>query len=855
MPSEMSISEPVNLTNCDREPIHIPGSIQSHGAMLVIDPVSQRLMCASSNVPSLTGYQGDLIPGTDISLIVGEKNAHDFRNAAAKAREPGLSSIIIGFRFPRVAGLFDAIVHTHQGKTFVEFERCPDRGQTARQALDLTRSVIHRLGREDSVERAASIAAKLVRAMLGYDRVMVYRFLHNGAGRVIAEAKSSALGSFLGQHFPASDIPVQARKLYISNTIRMISDTASRPVELTPALEVGEDPVDMSFAQLRSVSPIHCQYLNNMGVAASLSISIIVDGALWGLIACHHDTPKVTPLPLRIGAELFGQYFSLHIAACERRATLRAAAEVRTKLDELVSRLSTNNSMRDDLIAQLPEFARLVSSHGAALWMNDHWFQTGDALDEQTTRALLEIAKQQAPGDVWSTAHLGRHLDHPVANVAGMIAIPLSVTFGEYLVLFRNEEAHQIEWAGEPAKTVVLTPFGERLTPRGSFETWREDVRGQSTPWTEIDLSVARAIATYLRDVILRQSEISEKERIRTDQRRRILNAELNHRGKNILSLVKSIARQTGMGARSVDDYAQTLEGRLRALASAHDQSLDGSKSGLIGVLMETEADLYRDDAAPDRVILSGPRLGLDQRAYSVLSLVIHEMMTNAAKYGALSTPLGQLRIDWQLLSSGDCAISWVETGGPIVVQPTRTGFGTRLIRSSLEYDLRGKVHIEHRSAGLFATFLIPAAYVGSTDIEQAVSHGAHAPTLLPLDHASILVVEDQSLIAMDVEDTLRSMGAEDVRLAGDPEEALQMLLTFQPKVAILDFNLGAITSEAIAEQLTTLGIPFIFMTGYSDHSSIPERFRHIEVVRKPINDIALAAKLSVVLAQSIPSA
>jgi CheY-like chemotaxis protein len=270
---------------------------------------------------------------------------------------------------------------------------------------------------------------------------------------------------------------------------------------------------------------------------------------------------------------------------------------------------------------------------------------------------------------------------------------------------------------------------------------------------------------------------------------------------------------------------------------------------------METEADLYRDDAAPDRVILSGPRLGLDQRAYSVLSLVIHEMMTNAAKYGALSTPLGQLRIDWQLLSSGDCAISWVETGGPIVVQPTRTGFGTRLIRSSLEYDLRGKVHIEHRSAGLFATFLIPAAYVGSTDIEQAVSHGAHAPTLLPLDHASILVVEDQSLIAMDVEDTLRSMGAEDVRLAGDPEEALQMLLTFQPKVAILDFNLGAITSEAIAEQLTTLGIPFIFMTGYSDHSSIPERFRHIEVVRKPINDIALAAKLSVVLAQSIPSA
>ncbi len=302
------------------------------------------------------------------------------------------------------------------------------------------------------------------------------------------------------------------------------------------------------------------------------------------------------------------------------------------------------------------------------------------------------------------------------------------------------------------------------------------------------------------------------------------------------------------MGAQSVEDYGQTLEGRLRALASAHDQSLDGSKSGLIGTLVETEADLYRDNAAPDKVIIEGPPLGLDQRAYGVLSLVIHEMMTNAAKYGALSTPLGQLRIHWKLLPTGECEISWLETGGPVVVQPTRTGFGTKLIRSSFEYDLRGKVHIEHRSTGLFATFVIPASSVAAADIEQPDVKAMQAPALLPLDHASILVVEDQSLIAMDVEDTLRSMGAEDVRLAGDPEEALQMLLTFRPQVAILDFNLGSITSETVAEQLTALGIPFIFMTGYSDHSSIPESLRQIDVVRKPINDVALSAKLSAAL-------
>lgn len=844
----MSISEPVNLTNCDREPIHIPGSIQAHGAMLVIDPVTQRLLFASANVASLTGYNGVLIPGTDISLIAGDKNAHDFRNAAAKVREPGLSSVIIGLRFPGRSTLFDAIVHSHKGHIFVEFEPSPDRGQTARQALDLTRSVIHRLGLEESVDRAATAAARLVRAMLGYDRVMIYRFLHNGAGRVIAEAKSSALSSFMGQHFPASDIPVQARRLYVNNTIRMISDTASNPIELKPALQPEQEPVDMSYAQLRSVSPIHCEYLNNMGVSASLSISVIVDGELWGLIACHHDTPKATPLPLRIGAELFGQYFSLHIAACERRATLQATADTRSKLDQIVSRLGVNSSMREDLIGQLPEFAKLVSSHGAALWMNDQWFQTGDALDEGETRHLLQNAKQQAPADIWSTSEIKTFLPRLPGNVAGMMAIPLSVTFGEYLILFRNEEAHQIEWAGEPVKALMNTPFGARLTPRGSFDTWREDVRGRSTPWTSTDLSVARAIATYLRDVILRQNEISEKERIRTEQRRRILNAELNHRVKNILSLVKSIAKQTGMGAKNVDDYAQTLEGRLRALASAHDHSLDGTQSGFVETLIESEANLFRDNGNPDRISLAGAPLSLDQRGYSVLSLVIHEMMTNAAKYGALSTSQGQLHISWQLEDTGECLIRWKESGGPLVVHPTRTGFGTKLIKSSFEYDLRGKVHIEHQADGLYATFRIPATYVASEDFRPVEALPSGTSIQSQLDGVSVLVVEDQSLIAMDVEDTLRGMGAQDVRLVSDTEEAITALTTFQPHIAILDFILGSVTSEAVAEHLLERGIPFMFMTGYSDQLSIPERFRNVEVVRKPINNASLAIKIKITL-------
>lgn len=840
----MDVSEPVNLTNCDREPIHIPGSIQPHGAMLVMDQSGQNLLFASANIPCITGYRGDLIPGTAISLIVGEKNAHDFRNAAAKAREPGLSSVVLGLRFPGKSTLFDAVIHTHLGKTFVEIEPCADRGQSARQALDLTRSVIHRIGREETVERVAATGARLVRAMLGYDRVMIYQFLHNGAGRVIAEAKSPTLGSFMGQHFPASDIPLQARRLYLVNTIRMISDTSYQPVALCPSLAADEPAVDMSFAQLRSVSPIHCQYLQNMGVSASLSISIVVDGELWGLISCHHGSPKVTPLPLRIGAELFGQYFSLHIADCDRRKTLQITADARTKLDTIVSQLSISDEIRDSLGEQLSRFSELVAGNGAALWMNGQWLQSGDTLNEHQTRQLLKVAGDDSPRELWASQEIRTHLADYAGSVAGMLAIPLSMAFNDYLVLFRNEEAHAIEWAGEPVKTTVETPFGSRLTPRGSFDTWREEVRGRSTPWTTTDLSVAQSIGTYLRDVILRQNELSEQERAKTEQRRRVLNAELNHRVKNILSLVKSIALQTGANAANVADYAQTLEGRLRALASAHDQSLDGENGGSLADLLKTEVNLYSD--TPGRITLEGPPVHLDQRAFGVIAMVFHEMMTNAAKYGALSVPKGRLEISWKLAASGDCEIFWNEANGPSVTWPSRTGFGSKLIRNSFEYDLRGKARIEYHRDGLQAQFSVPSLYVSqfsdeaiTADIPKDVVEKTH------MNGMKILVVEDQSLIALDMENTLRKLGAEHIHLASSAPEAFEMIERSKPNLAILDFNLGDRTSENIAELLLKLKIPFLFTTGYSDRVLIPEKLRDITIVRKPISDSAIAAAIN----------
>jgi light-regulated signal transduction histidine kinase (bacteriophytochrome)/ActR/RegA family two-component response regulator len=836
----------VDLTNCDREPIHIPGGIQPHGAMLVCEPATFRVLYASENIGRVTGYAGDDVIGAELSSILGERVAHDVRNAAAKAGGSEIAGVVLGVKLAGVETPVDLVVHNHRGRAFVEIEPSTDGGKSAHDALDITQTLIRRIGLESDVGAIATAGAKLVRAMLGYDRVMVYQFLHNGAGRVIAEAKRPGPRSFMGQHFPASDIPYQARRLYLANTIRMIGDVSYAPIPLRPPLAAGDEPVDMSFAQLRSVSPIHCQYLWNMGVFASLSISIVVDGELWGLISCHHDSPKVVPMPLRIGAELFGQYFSLQISVAERRAQILASSVARDRLDKIVATLRLNGALADDLSEHLADFGALIENDGVALLTEGVWRASGATPPRDVVGRLLETIADDAKGGIWSTQEVGALVGTaPFGGaVAGMLAIPISSKPRDYLMFFRSEEAHNIEWAGEPAKTVVSTPGGDRLTPRGSFETWREEVKGRSKPWTAPELAVAEAIRTYLRDIVLRHGEATAEERARNEQRRRILNDELNHRVKNIITLVKSIALQTGVHASSVADYSASLEGRLRALAFAHDQSLGGASTGDLSTLVEAEASLHRYGAAPDRVTARGPRVRLDDQAFGVLALVIHEMMTNAAKYGALSTPEGRLKLEWDFTADGDCELLWSESDGPEVAPPSRDGFGTKLIHSTMAYDLRGSVSVDFAPGGVRARFQIPAAHVASDARPPSAAERPWEPNA-SLSELSILVVEDQSLIAMDMEETLTRLGASRIRLSPSVGDALTLLNGFRPDVAVLDFNLGHGTSEPIAEVLSKGNIPFVFATGYGDNVMIPRKFGHVPVVRKPVNSALLAAKIS----------
>ncbi|TPE48941.1 HWE histidine kinase domain-containing protein [Amaricoccus solimangrovi] len=840
------MSRRVDLTDCDREPIHIPGSIQPHGCLIAVDAQARTILRHSANAPAMLGVPGEM-NGAYLGDALGEEAAHSVRNALARTREGGRPALLFGVT---VGGRsFDVAAHRMKGTAIVEFE--PSGGDTA-EPLELARAMIERVGATRTVDRLVRETARLIRAMLNYDRVMVYQFTHDGAGKVVSEARRPGLESFLGQYFPAADIPRQARALYLRNTIRIISDASFEPVPILPDLDASGEPLDLSLAHLRSVSPVHCEYLRNMGVAASMSISIRIDGALWGLVACHHYAPRVLGMAERVSAELFGDFLSMQLNALRHRQALESGREARARLDRVLAKASGFDEVAEVLRGQLDDLAGLIRCDGAGIWIGGRWKAVGAAPPEREVPALVAFAATVVDGGIWATHALSQALPgaaRALDRTAGMLVIPLSSRPGDYLFFFRDEVARTLDWAGNPEKVYESGPLGDRLTPRKSFAIWKETVRGQSEPWSEEERHFAEAVRIALTEILLRQSELLADEREKAAVRQRVLNDELNHRVKNILAAVKSIVASEQDGGAELRGYVEALRARIQALAFAHDQVIRGDGGGEPAELFAAELSPYR--AAATVVEIGGPPVWLEARAYSVLALVIHELTTNAAKYGALSRPGGRLDVSWELNDDGSCAFHWRESGGPVVVPPARQGFGTTLIDRSIPYDLGGESEVDYHPQGIVGRFCVPSRFVGAPRRGRRAKPERSGSGAGDLTGKVALIVEDQLLIAMDLEAILEEAGMEVMGFARSTAEAFRMLEARSPDVAVLDVNLGGETSLAVAELLRARGVPFAFATGYSDLATIPGGEEGGEVVPKPYQPAQILAVLRRLLAPS----
>ncbi|OLP62254.1 signal transduction histidine kinase [Xaviernesmea oryzae] len=839
----------VDLTNCDREPIHLLGSVQPHGCLLALDARAGKILRHSLNLAAVIGIETS-VNGMMLEDVLGYDAAHTLRNVVAALREGARPALLQGLQTSR--GSFDVAVHLYKSIVTIELEP-----ESAGQPLQMARMLIGRISDIMETDILIRQAARLVRGMLGYDRVMVYRFEEDGAGRVAAEARRGDLESFLGQYFPAGDIPRQARELYVRNTIRIIGDVDAIRVPIEPMIDMSGEPLDLSYVHLRSVSPVHCEYLRNMGVSASMSISILIDGKLWGLIACHHYQPRVLGMAHRVAAEMFGEFFSLHLQSLKQKEKLETASHARASLDRFLRIASHHGDVGALLKESLADFATLMPCDGVGLWLNGTWTIAGSAPPASAMPNIVRLMGTVAEGRVWATHSLAQRLPEAEAysaQAAGVLAVPLTQIPRDYLFFFRKEFLQTLDWAGDPTKTYEVGPLGDRLTPRKSFAIWKETVHLQARAWNEAEREIAEVTRSALVEIGLRHSELMAEERSRADVRQRMLNEELNHRVKNILALIKSLVSQPVGKDRGIEDYVQSLKGRIQALSFAHDQVVRGDGGGVLSDLLDAELTPYRQN--PESITMSGPRVLLDSRAFSVMALVLHELSTNAAKYGALSKAGGKLTITWEESVEGDCVMHWRESGGPLVSPPTRIGFGTALIDRSLPYDLGGQSSVTYARSGVEAMFRVPARHVVITPADPAGSHLDADPSRMTtqLDPGTrVLLVEDQMLIAMDVEAMLADAGVDHVVTAASALDALTKLETFRPDVAILDVNLGAGTSIEVAEMLLKTATPFLFATGYGNSTMIPGAFAGVPVVRKPYDSISLTRAIAAAIGAAKP--
>lgn len=839
-PASMSGFE-VDLTNCDREPIHVLGAVQPFGFLLAVN-TDWLIVHASTSTLRYLGVPATDLVDKPLTQVMSGHAIHAIRGRLQIMR--GADAVERMFGLPLVDGGEDFDLALHYSGRLLIIEAEPSLAEPLIEAASAVRSMTTRIAARPTFEDFCHEAARQVRALTEFDRVMVYRFAHDGAGEVIAESVRPGIGSFLGQRYPASDIPVQARALYERSWLRIIADVDAEVSPIVPQVSVAGEPVDLSMSMLRAVSPIHIEYLRNMGVAASLSISILRDGKLWGLFACHHYAPKHISYERRTAAELFGQLFSLTLESREREIEARRQAEARALHDRMMASVVGSPQGADSLSPYLDDLCRLVHCDGFALWLEGRLTLRDSTPDASNVHALIRVLGEKNTHSVFATDEIASILPSAASwagKAAGMMAVPLSRAPRDYLIFFRKEEAQAVVWAGRPAKLAQVGPLGERLTPRKSFEAWEETVRGHSRPWTQVERFLAESMRVSLLEIVFRLTDLADEERQRANQRQELLIAELNHRVRNILGLIRGLISQSRSGVSSVEEFAEVVGGRVQALARAHDQITRHQWGpGALSDLITAEAEAYLS-AKAERVRLTGAPTALAPDAFSILSLVIHELMTNSAKYGALCDQRGHVTIDWERDARGDLIIDWREHGGPPVKPPTRRGFGSTIIEHSIPHDLDGEVTLDYRPEGFQARIRIPARYVTTEGVVVAATKAKRAETPVRAPER-MLVLEDNMIIALDLEDMLTRMGVKHVTVASSVAQALEALSEALPPFAILDVNLGSETSFPVAEALQAAGVPFAFGTGFGDSAAFPDRFRDARVLQKPYSAESLEA-------------
>ncbi|MEM7620657.1 MAG: ATP-binding protein [Pseudomonadota bacterium] len=512
------------LQTCSDEQIHIPGSIQPHGFMLILDDAFN-IKKFSLNLAQFLEQNPRYLLNLNLDTLVDADKIEELKQLTSQGALNPIRSTLLSLKVNSETHHFDAIIHKSGAFFVLELE--PQRETT----LSILRQDFYRdimtfstnLQKIESQEALFDYVVHEVRRITGFSRIKLYRFDELWNGQVVAESKEEHMSSYMGLHFPHSDIPKQARALYARNYLRLIPDISYQPSALFPDdLDDSQKPIDLSFSALRSVSPVHLQYLENMGIMASMSISIMQNSKLWGLIACHHHEPNFVSYNVRMAAELVGHTFSSFLSTLQQSDETIEVIEKKAYVNEIMGVFTPNATLMHVLKDKYEMLIKAVNADGLVVYVDGKHFAFGLIPDTAFTDSLIKWLEENFNQEVFASTSIMRDTDLGLpqkALTSGVLAVPVSTNMVDYVVWFREGQARQIEWAGKPEKNITKTESGYHLTPRASFERWKQESRYVSKPWSEIDIENGKTIAK-----ILLTKKYEDKLRQKNDDLNSILN-------------------------------------------------------------------------------------------------------------------------------------------------------------------------------------------------------------------------------------------------------------------------------------------------------------------------------------------
>jgi two-component system, chemotaxis family, sensor kinase Cph1 len=690
----------VDLTACDQEPIQWPGFIQSHGFLLALDPATLAIGQASENIDQLVGRPVADVVGRQVAdLVFGDLPGtvlHDLLTVALRNETPdSFNPYPIEINGQR----WFVLLHAHDGALMLELE--PATTASASPTLSVTTLLTQTMS---DIQRSVTLAdllnkvAPQIKALTGFDRVMIYRFGEDWDGEVIAEAREEHLEPFLGLHYPASDIPRQARELYKINMVRGISDVRQARVGLYPVNYARHNrPLDLTHANLRAVSPVHVEYLQNMGVWSSLSISLLYRGELWGLIACHHYSgPRFIDYPARQSIKLISQLLSTALDIRQTDEQSAFAGQLQACEQTLYEHMLADWDVVQGLTKHPVTALDLNTATGVALLFEGQLHTLGDTPGETDIRSLIDWLKNTTTENVFQTHQLPNL--YPPAELyrekaSGLLMLMLSREMNEYLLWFKPEQVQAVTWGGNPDKPVEITNVGQvRLSPRKSFEKWTQLVRNTARPWLQVEVATALKLREDLLQLVSQKAN-----QIRTlNEQLRLAYEELeafsytvSHDLRAPLSSIKSYSEiyledygaQMDEDATGIFDKIMKASDRMSTLIRNVMQYSRMSRTDLSSefipiraLLAQLREEALTIDASRDLQITFGPTPDLYGDP-TMVTQVFSNLISNAVKY---TRPMAQARV----------LVQGREIGQEIVYSVTDNGIGIDMKQAGKVFEL-----------------------------------------------------------------------------------------------------------------------------------------------------------------------